>query len=230
MGALLCGASPNSGYSPAKVAQPGVISGSVRYGGKAPPPAKLKLSGDCAYCKKFDIRSEELLQGKNGGLGNVVVFLSEIKKGKPIPETVPTMAENRCTFEPHVLSITVGQKIRLANLDPVLNTFHAIDISTSRTLFNIGMPLKGQQVLRRIRQEGVLKMLCDVHPWEMGYVLAFSHPYHAVTDRTGAFVIEGVPPGSYGIELWHESLGLAKKNITVGLGGLAKLEHTYKPR
>jgi hypothetical protein len=38
----------------------------------------------------------------------------------------------------------------------------------------------------------------------VAYVHAFNHPYHAVTDTTGAYAIADVPPGEYELTMWHE--------------------------
>lgn len=226
LGLALTGAAPPRGYQVAAVADAARISGVVRYAAQAGRPALLKLSGDCEFCRKFGLRSEALLQGPRGGLQNVVVYLSGIRQGKAAPAEVPTMAEDRCTFSPHVLSMGLG-KLRLLNRDPVLNTFHAVELSTGRTIFNIGMPRKDQQALRRVRRPGVIKMLCDVHPWEVGYVLGFEHPYHAVSDARGRFTLDQVPPGRYTLGLWHEQLGRRSREVQLGPGAHLKLELTY---
>jgi hypothetical protein len=36
------------------------------------------------------------------------------------------------------------------------------------------------------------------------HLLAFDHPYFALTDADGGFRIPGVPPGTYRITVWHE--------------------------
>lgn len=227
LGLALLGA-PRSLYAATAVPRPARIAGTVRYAGKAPRPAKLKLTGDCAYCKPFDLRGEELLQSAGGGLRNAVVVLEGVTGGKPVPSASPVLAERRCTFVPHVLTITAGQKLLLHNQDPVLNTFHAVEVASGKTLFNIGTPNKDQRVLRRIPRPGVVKMLCDIHPWELGYVLAFAHPYHTVTDASGGFVLDDVPPGSYTLAVWHEKLGGKRQPITVSAGAALKLELSFR--
>jgi len=36
------------------------------------------------------------------------------------------------------------------------------------------------------------------------YVFVVENPYFAVTDKSGAFSIGHVPPGTYKIRMWHE--------------------------
>ncbi len=158
----------------------------------------------------------------------MVVSLENITTGKEIPTKVPVMAEIKCTFTPHVLSMTAGSKLVLHNEDPVLNTFHAIDVASGRTLFNIGMPNKNQKVYRKIRQAGVIKIVCDVHPWEVAYVVAFPHPYHTVTDKQGRFTLAEVPPGRYVLSLWHERLGKLRQPLVIKAGSHPSISLTYK--
>jgi hypothetical protein len=215
-------------YSVAPPSRPARISGLVRYSGKAPRPPKVSFSGgDTAYCRKFDIRQERLLVGRGGGLRNVVVALESVSRGKPVPDATPVLAEWRCTFVPHVLSITAGTKLLLHNRDPVLNTFHAIAQPGGRTLFNVGMPNRDQKIQRRIKNPGLVLMHCDVHPWEEAWVVAVGHPYHAVTDNQGSFALDQVPPGRHTLVLWHEKLGVRKQRVEVSAGAHLKLEIGY---
>ena len=213
-------------YTPVKVTNGGSITGQARYSKKSPRPGKVKLTGDCAHCRKFDLRREDLLVS-GGGLRNVVAVLAGVSRGKALPTAVPVMSEERCTFAPHVMTICAGSKLLLHNKDPILNTFHAVALPSGKTLFNIGMPNKDQQVRRRIRQAGLVKMLCDVHPWEVAYIAAFDHPYHTVSDARGRFSLTDVPPGNYTLTLWHEKLGTRKQQVVVKAGVATMVTVSY---
>lgn len=214
-------------YTPGAVKRPARISGLVRYRGKARRPKKVKFSGDCTYCRRFDLREEALLVGQGGALRNVALALKGIRRGKPLPAALPVLAERRCTFEPHVLTVAAGSKIVLHNDDPVLNTFHAIARPSGRTLFNIGTPRKGQKIKRRIKPAGLVEMRCDVHPWEIAYIVSVPHPYHAVSDAGGAFALDQIPPGEYTLALWHEQLGVQQRKVRLGPGQHLKLQLAY---
>lgn len=214
-------------YEAVTVSNAGTVSGQVSFSGQPKKPALLKLTGDCSYCRKFKPRAEDLVVSSTGGLANVVISLEGIKRGKAASDEVQVLAERRCSFVPHVLSVTAGSKVALLNEDPVLNTFHAVARPSGRTLFNVGTPNKGQKLVRRIRRPGVVQMLCDVHPWEQAWVLAFAHPYHVVTDGGGRFQLDGVPPGKYTLRTWHEKLGEKKTRVEVVAGKQVKLNLKY---
>ena len=59
-----------------------------------------------------------------------------------------------------------------------------------------------------------VQLKCDIHPWMETWVYVSDNSLFAVTGADGKFSIEGVPAGSYEIEVWHPHLG--KKTATAG--------------
>jgi hypothetical protein len=47
------------------------------------------------------------------------------------------------------------------------------------------------------------------------YVGVVANPYFAVTASGGTFSLEGLPPGTYEVEAWHEKLGTRTQTVTV---------------
>jgi hypothetical protein len=70
----------------------------------------------------------------------------------------------------------------------------------------------------RFQHPEIVKVSCDAHPWMTGWIVVTDHPYVAVTDERGAFRLAGVPPGSYTLSLWHETLGEQRQEVTVRAG------------
>ncbi len=70
-------------------------------------------------------------------------------------------------------------------------------------------------------------MRCDVHPWEIAYIVSVPHPYHTVSDAGGAFALDQIPPGEYTLALWHEQLGVQQRKVRLGPGQHVKLELAY---
>ena len=41
------------------------------------------------------------------------------------------------------------------------------------------------------------------------------HPYYAVTEANGSFTLTDVPPGTYTLRVWHETLGNTTQPVNV---------------
>jgi hypothetical protein len=66
------------------------------------------------------------------------------------------------------------------------------------------------------REEVAIPVKCNVHPWMKAYIAVLGAPYFAVTGKDGSFQIQNVPPGTYTLTAWHETLGSNDQSITVG--------------
>ena len=64
--------------------------------------------------------------------------------------------------------------------------------------------------------EVMVPFKCDVHKWMNAFVGVLDHPFYAVTGTDGSFALEGLPPGTYTIEAWHEKLGTQTQTVTIG--------------
>jgi hypothetical protein len=73
------------------------------------------------------------------------------------------------------------------------------------------------------KNTGVLRLACDTHPWMRGFVVV-SPDRGVVTGNDGTFQIVGIPPGTYDVNVWHESLRAAQQKITVTAGQTVDLQ------
>jgi hypothetical protein len=48
-----------------------------------------------------------------------------------------------------------------------------------------------------------------------GWVAVAEHPFYAVTNKQGEFILDNVPPGKYTLQAWQETLGTVTQDITV---------------
>ncbi|MBI2892991.1 MAG: hypothetical protein HYY06_05530 [Deltaproteobacteria bacterium] len=191
----------------------GVVSGTVRVARPPAAPAPTKVTVQADVCGQT-VPSDELAVTR-GALGGAVVWL----EGVPAPAgTAPrpvqvTLDQHRCRFEPHVQTATVGATVGLTSRDPILHNIHAY--LGTRTLFNVAIPVAGMVVRRPLGEAGRVQIKCDVHAWMSSWIVVFNHPYHAVTSADGSFRIQGVPPGTYPLKVWHERLGEKSASATV---------------
>lgn len=201
----------------------GSISGIV----KAPPPAEapkpLFVSKDVDRCGER-IADETLLVNGKGLVENAVISLEHVTEGVGIDKTRrPKIWNSGCRFQPHVLAVAVGQKVEIVNGDPILHSTHA-KMGGKTTVFNVALPIQNQKIPKTILEPGIMELTCDAgHLWMTGYLVAFDHPYFAVTDEDGSFGIGRIPPGTYEIRAWHEKLGEQILEVTVRSGENAEV-------
>jgi len=199
----------------------GTVRGFVKVHGqlsklKAPEVFKFK-----EVCK--NVPNEELVIGRDRGVRYAVVVLQGITKGKAVErEAVNELDNANCRFVPHVQAASVGQWLVIKNSDPILHAAHAY-FEGGQPQFNIGL-FPGKVRRKPLISPGVVKVRCEVHPWMRAFVVVTEHPYHGVTDIFGEYEIRDVPPGTYRLKMWHESLGTQVKEVQVKGGEIIKAD------
>ena len=196
----------------------GSITGKVSYDGPAPqnPTAKLDSDPACAREHPNGMALETILVS-NGGLENVFVY---VKDGLgnyyfDTPTETIKLDQKGCRYTPHVFGLRAGQPVEISNSDPTMHTVHAI--ATSNQEFNLSQPIQGIKNTKTFTApEVMVHFKCNVHTWMDAYAGILSHPYFAVTASGGAFELNGLPPGTYSVEAWHEKLGTQTQSVTVG--------------
>jgi hypothetical protein len=209
------------GYEEVAVKDGGTIRGVVKVQGKVPKLPPLEISKFKEACQ--NVPNESLVVGPKRGVRYAVVTLEGITKGKAVErEAIHELDNAKCRFVQHVLAASVGQFLLLKNADPILHTAHAF-FHDGQPHFNVGL-YPGRLSRKPLVSPGVVKILCEVHPWMSAYMVVTEHPYHAVTDIYGDFDIRDVPPGRFRLKVWHESLGTQEKEIEVKAGTTSKLD------
>jgi plastocyanin len=186
----------------------GVIEGTIRLAGSAPSAAARPIAKDANVCGS-EAPAESVVVGKAGGLANVVVSVTDARfAGAPPPSTGAAVDQRRCRYLPHVQAVTVGTPVAVMNNDAILHNVHGNEARADGpplTVFNVALPIKGQKLPVPMRRPGLVRLQCDAgHTWMNAWIYVFEHPYFAVTDESGTFVINDVPAGDHVVELWHE--------------------------
>lgn len=221
-----------SSASPVDPETAATVSGLVLVDGTPPPTPVIRLDGDptCASLNQGSEReTESLVVGENKALQNVFIYVKDGlgQLSFPAPTEPVVLDQQKCRYLPHVLGVQVGQPLAIRNSDPLLHNVRA-DGAINQP-FNLGQPIQGITMTRVFStREVMVPFKCDVHAWMTAYVGVLDHPFFAVTDSAGRFSLAGLPPGTYTIEAWHETLGTATEQITIGPKEIKSVNFTFK--
>jgi len=206
-------ASAVGAYEAVEVKEGGSISGEVKFSGTPPTPEKIAATKDQEVCAKTEKVNESLLVGANKGIQNVVVSISNIQKGKKLPDAGATLDQKDCRYTPHVLLSPAGKEVSILNSDGILHNIHTY--STKNPAFNKAQPKFRKEMKEKFDQPETVKLTCDAHGWMSGWLIVQDHPYYAITDANGAFKITDIPSGDYELKFWHETLGETTQKVSV---------------
>jgi hypothetical protein len=208
----------------------GRVAGFVEIGGSPPADSVIQPSVDQAVCTvAFTRRGIERLGSRAAG---VVVWIDGLRSGKPLPvERRFEIANDRCMLVPEVQTAIAGGTINVQNLDAVEHRTRITRRDGGEVLATIRETDEGQVVPneRVLARPGILHVGCDVHAWTHAWIAVFDHPYYATTTRDGAYAIDSVPPGRYGIRAWHPRLGLVTDSVTIEAGKATSLTLVSRP-
>ncbi|MBI1861821.1 MAG: carboxypeptidase regulatory-like domain-containing protein [Deltaproteobacteria bacterium] len=216
----------------ASFALAGNVTGKVSFKGTAPKADVVKMNADPVCAKENagkKVVKDDVVVNANGTLANVFVYVKEGLKKEAIPADVGspvTFDQSGCMYTPHVLGVRVGQKLKIVNSDSTMHNVHSL--SKTNPSFNSAMPTKGQTIEKDFKKaEFPVKVKCDVHGWMAGYIGVMEHPFFAVSDSSGAFSINNLPPGDYKLEAWHEKFGTKMADVKVTAAGAGPVEFTF---
>jgi hypothetical protein len=113
------------------------------------------------------------------------------------------------------MAVQTNQNIEVTNSDPTNHNIHPLP-KTNRE-WNESQPPNGDVKVKQFpREELMIPVKCNVHPWMRSYISVVGHPFFAVTGDDGSFSIKGLPPGEYTLEAVHEKYGAKEMKVTVG--------------
>jgi len=198
------------------------VTGSVVFDGEKLPEVKPKdiaeaQAKDCTTGDPVDNTNRSLMiDEKTKGIANCVV--SVVVKGAEVkvPEEPISLDQAQCRYEPHVILVPQGATVAYLNSDKVSHNVHTYAVKNQA--FNKIIPAgsKGEQ---KLEKSEAVQVKCDIHPWMTCYLFVTDKPFSAITDAQGNFSVTGLAPGKYSIEIWHETLGKAKADVTIAADG-----------
>jgi plastocyanin len=199
------------GIAPA--AEAAAIRGTVVMTG-AVTPKKLPVTIDQYVCGTEKM-AEDLVVNAKGGVKNVVVWLKTPPPGAgwPSAPVKVEMDQKGCVFVPRVVLVPAGGTVEFLNSDRLLHNLHSA--SNDNPTFNRTQP-RGRVIPVTFAKPEFVQVNCDLHSWMRSWVVVADHPFYALTNDAGEFVLPNIPPGKYTLQTWQETVGITSREVTVG--------------
>jgi hypothetical protein len=226
VGALILGQKVNA-------AGEGKITGTVKLDGTAPHMKGIDMGKD-PFCSKAHAtdpgKMETYVVGADGGLANVVIYISEGLSNPATATTEPVFDQKNCMYTPHVLALDTDQKFKVTTSDQTTHNIHPLpNPMTGNIPWNQSQPPGAAPVEKSWKATEVIPVQCNIHPWMHGWFVVVKGPY-ATSDEKGNYTISNVPPGNYTLTAWQEAAGTQTQKVTVAAGGSASANFSFKAK
>ncbi len=147
--------------------------------------------------------------------------LAAPKDGGDAP--VATITQRDVSFEPHVMPIVVGSKVRWPNADDI---FHNVFSMSEAKEFDLGLYTTERVPVITFSQVGQVDVFCSIHSKMHCIILVLPNRCFAKADRRGRYLIQNVPAGTYRLKAWQERLPGKVQMVTVPADGKVEADFT----
>lgn len=207
------------------------IKGLARVEGRVPRRAVIEM-GHVPSCKSHGPGlTETVLADDEGHLQNVVCAITrglDAKDFQLLPEEPAVLSQIDCMYVPHVMTMRTGQMLLIKNEDKSRHNVNARPWRSTNPKFNtmvVGSSPDVEVVFPH--QEIAIPFACDIHPWMKAYVAVVDHDFVDITGADGGYLIEGLPPGKFILEAWHEEYGKQMLEVEVAAGETLEVDWLF---
>jgi len=219
-------AAPAPAATPIDPSTVATVSGTVKLDGAAPKGAKIDMSQDPA-CKGAN--TAETVVADGGKLANVFVYVKDGLGSRTFdtPKDPVVIDQQGCRYHPHVLGVMTGQDVQIKNDDQTTHNIHPTPKDNRE--WNESQPPGSAAITKNFaREEIMLPVKCNQHPWMKMYLNVVKSPFLAITDASGKYELKGLPPGTYTIAFVQEKLGEQTQQVTVAPKDSKTVDQSFK--
>jgi len=219
-------AQPAPAATPIDPATVATVNGTVKFDGAAPKMSKIDMSQDPG-CKGTNEAENVVVNG--GDLANVFVYVKDGLGSRTfdVPKDPVVLEQKGCQYHPHVLGVMAGQTVEIKNADPTTHNIHPTPKDNRE--WNESQPPSAPAIEKNFaREEIMLPVKCNQHPWMKMYINVVKSPFYAVTDKDGKYEIKGLPPGDYTLAFVQEKLGEQDQKVTVAAKETKTVDQSFK--
>ncbi len=135
---------------------------------------------------------------------------------------VPLLDQKELQFEPRLVAVIAGEKVRVVNSDPV---FHNVFSLSSVKRFDIGRRPRGEQVEVVFDQPGTVQVFCDIHSHMSATIVVLPKTTlkWSIFGENTDFQLDALPAGTYRMHVVSPGYRELVRQITVTTGSTLDL-------
>ena len=118
-------------------------------------------------------------------------------------------------FEPRVLAVSAGATVKFPNVDSI---YHNAFSLTPGNTFDMGLYRKGASRDVVLKNTGVVRVYCNIHPDMAASVVVVDGNAYSVVQADGSYRIASLPPGRHEVHIWSDVAGEQVVPITLIAG------------
>jgi len=194
----------------------GTITGTVTAQG---PPGTSAEAGGGSY---GSLRYKFAERVDYSHLQDFVVYIDQTL-ASPEPLPLATVTQRSVSFEPHLLAVAVGTKVRWPNADTI---FHNVFSLSEAKSFDLGLYAKDEPHVPELTfdKPGQIDVFCGIHSKMHCIILVVPSPYFAKVNVNQRYFIRNVPPGTCKLKAWQERLPSQVKSVSVSAQGETRVD------
>jgi hypothetical protein len=135
--------------------------------------------------------------------GGSVVWIPGLTLSAP-PASAPSVTSRDKRFEPRTLAVSAGTRVKFPNVDSIYH--NAFSLSPGNA-FDMGLYRKGASRDVLMKNPGIVRVYCNIHPDMAASVVVVEGNAFAVVQADGSYRIAGIPPGRHEVHIWSDVAG-----------------------
>lgn len=151
-------------------------------------------------------------------LKDTIVYVKTVP-GQKLTAKSYEIDQKNMEFDPHILLAATGDTVKFHNHDKVDH-----NVVSHEGGYDLGTWGTGQSKEHTFTSAGVFAQVCKIHPEMLAYVFVGQNRFAATVDDKGAFTIDGLPAGSYELDVWNPKLKAAPQQVKVDDKGTATVK------
>jgi plastocyanin len=140
------------------------------------------------------------------------------------PSAQDTVTQTAAGFEPRILPVVVGMKVRFRNEDQIYHS--PFSVSPARS-FDLEPQGPGESHSVTFDKVGVVNVYCELHSTENCFIIVVPDERFTRPNSRGEFSFTLLAAGDYTVTAWHPIHGETARRVNLSERGESNLKLSY---